>query len=311
MEIKEFTVEESHRGKRIDLYLSEMTGLSRSKVQKLIGDGSVIVDSKGVKQNYRLKGGERIILKMPAEEEQGLIPEPLPVEIIYRDDYLVVVNKPPHMVVYPAAGHRRGTLMNALAYLSDKLATVGGPLRPGVVHRLDKDTSGLMVIAIDDRAYYDLVEQFRKRQIKRRYRALIYGVLKDDEGVISKPIGRSERDRKRMSTVARKGKEALTRWRVLRRFKEATLLDVRLGTGRTHQIRVHFSAIGHPILGDRTYGKKTELLAGKKRVVFSRQMLHAEVLGFRHPITGVEMEFTSEVPEDMKKAISELMETGI
>ncbi|MFN3396025.1 MAG: RluA family pseudouridine synthase [Thermodesulfovibrionales bacterium] len=304
--IQELTVEESGKGQRIDLYLTKRTGLTRSKIQRLINEGYVLVNGERVKQNYKVKETDRIMINTPAEEPEGLIPEPLPVEILYKDDYLVVVNKPTGMVVYPAAGHRKGTLMNALAYHLDKMATIGGPLRPGVVHRLDKDTSGVMVIATDDRAYYDLVEQFRKRSITRRYIALIYGSLKDDEGEIAKPIGRSERNRKKMSTVVRRGKEAVTRWRVIKRFKDATLIEVRLGTGRTHQIRVHFSSIGHPVLGDRTYGRKTELVIGKRRVTFPRQMLHAESLGFRHPATEEYMEFSSPIPEDMKIIINTL-----
>lgn len=302
--IQELTVEESEKGQRIDLYLTNRTGLTRSKVQRLIREGYILVNGERVKQNYKVKETNKIMINIPSEEIEGLIPEPLPIEILYKDDYLVVLNKPPGMVVYPAAGQRRGTLMNALAYHLDKLATIGGPLRPGVVHRLDKDTSGVMVIATDDRAYYDLVEQFRKRSITRRYEALVYGSLKDDEGEIVKPIGRSERDRKKMSTITKKGKEAVTRWRVLKRFKNATLIEVRLGTGRTHQIRVHFSSIGHPVLGDRTYGRKTELVIDKKRVTFPRQMLHAETLGFKHPVTGKYMEFVSAIPQDMEDAVN-------
>lgn len=306
--IQEFIVDISNKGERIDLYLTKKTGLTRSKIQRLINEGYILVNDKQVKQNYRLKENDVIRINLPAEEPEGLIPEPIPIDILYRDDYIAVVNKPSNMVVYPAAGHKRGTLMNALAYHLDKLATVGGPLRPGVVHRLDKDTSGVMVIATDDSAYYDLVEQFRKRTIKRRYIALVYGSLKDDEGEIIKPIGRSERDRKKMSTVTRRAKEAVTRWKVLKRFKDATLIVVRLGTGRTHQIRVHFSSIGHPVLGDRTYGRKTELNIDKKKIVFPRQMLHAETLGFRHPVTGEYMEFESEIPQDVKDVITSLSE---
>lgn len=290
-------------GERIDIDLSKKTGITRSRIQKLIRDGNVVVNGKVVKPNYRLKRGDRITINLPTKEPENLVPEPLPLNILYKDDYIVVVNKPSNMVVYPAPGHRKGTLMNALAYHVGRLATVGGPLRPGVVHRLDKDTSGVMVVAIDDTAYYDLVEQFRKRSITRRYLALIYGSLKDNEGEIVKPIGRSKRERKKMTTSLKKGKEAVTRWKVLKRFKDATLIEVRLGTGRTHQIRVHFSSIGHPVLGDRTYGRKTVLLIGKKKIIFHRQMLHAESLGFRHPITGDPLEFSSTLPEDMEEAI--------
>lgn len=304
--IQEIITPES--GERIDLYLSKETGITRSKIQRMIREGNIVVNGRVVKPNYRLKRSDRITINLPPKEPEGLIPEPLPLNILYRDDHIVVIDKPPNMVVYPAPGHRKGTLMNALAYHVGRLATVGGPLRPGVVHRLDKDTSGVMVVAIDDTAYYDLVEQFRKRSITRRYLALIYGSLKDDEGEIVKPIGRSKRERKRMTTSVRKGKEAVTRWKVLKRFKDATLIEVRLGTGRTHQIRVHFSSIGHPVLGDRTYGRKTALIIDKKRITFLRQMLHAESLGFRHPVTGEHLEFSSPLPEDMEEAIRLLSE---
>jgi 23S rRNA pseudouridine1911/1915/1917 synthase len=212
------------------------------------------------------------------------------------------------MVVYPAAGHGSGTLMNAVAYHSSKLAAVGGPLRPGVVHRLDKDTSGVIVIALDDRAYYDLVEQFRERKITRRYKALVDGHLREDRGEISLKIGRSESDRKKMSTRVKKGKEAFTTWNVIERFGVATLIEARLGTGRTHQIRVHFASIGHPVLGDQTYGRKIQVELGRKKIVFPRQMLHAELLGFTHPMTGQYLKFSSDLPRDMKEIITALRE---
>jgi 23S rRNA pseudouridine1911/1915/1917 synthase len=235
------------------------------------------------------------------------MPEPLPVDILYKDDSLVVVNKPAGMVVYPAAGHDHGTLMNALAYHIGKLASTGGPLRPGVVHRLDKDTSGVMVVALDDRAYYHFTEQFKERTIHRKYVALVHGDLRGGEGEIALKIGRSESDRKKMSTRVKKGREAVTKWKAIRRFGRATLIEAKLGTGRTHQIRVHFASIGHPVLGDRTYGKKVEIevKAGKK-ILFPRQMLHAESLGFVHPVTGKYLEFSSPLPEDMRRKVEAL-----
>ena len=198
--------------------------------------------------------------------------------------------------------------MNAVAYHSGKLASVGGPLRPGVVHRLDKDTSGIMVVALDDDAYYGLVEQFRRRTIDRRYKALVYGNLQKDRGEISLRIGRSESDRKKMSTRIKKGKEAITSWNVVERFRGATLIEAKLGTGRTHQIRVHFASIGHPVLGDLTYGRKTQLEADRRKIVFPRQMLHAELLGFTHPVNGHYMKFRSGLPEDMRQIIEALRE---
>jgi len=197
--------------------------------------------------------------------------------------------------------------MNALAYYCIKLSAPGGPLRPGVVHRLDKDTSGVMVVALTDEAYYNLVEQFRQRTINRKYVAIIYGNLKEDRGEIALRIGRSESDRKKMSTQARRGKEAFTGWKVMQRFGCATVIEVKLGTGRTHQIRVHFASIEHPVLGDRTYGKKIEMkINAKKTLSFPRQMLHAGLLAFTHPATGEYLEFSSPLPEDMAQKVTEL-----
>ncbi len=302
------TVDISEAGKRIDTFLAEKTGITRSQIQKIMEKGDVLVNAVAVSRDYRIKRDDRIEVIMPPEEKERLIPEPIPLEILYRDKHLVVVNKPAGMVVYPAAGHGQGTLMNALAYHLGTLSGVGGPLRPGVVHRLDRDTSGVMVVALDDVAYYDLAEQFRQRTIKRKYLAIIYGDMKNDIGEIALPIGRSRSDRKKMSTRVGGGKDAVTRWKVLERFLLAALVEVRLGTGRTHQIRVHFSSMGHPVLGDKTYGRKTEVEVKKKRISFPRQMLHAEMLGFTHPVSGEYMEFSSPLPEDMKRALDELSE---
>lgn len=300
------TVDPSGAGQRIDIFLAGKTGITRSQIQKLIEKGDVLANGLRVSRHHRVKAGDRIGIHIPSEEAGVLVPEEVPLDILYMDRYLVVVNKPAGMVVYPAAGHNRGTLMNALAYYCDRLAVVGGPSRSGVVHRLDKDTSGVMVVATDDRAYYDLVEQFRRRTIKRKYITLVYGNIRSDAGEIDLPIGRSESDRKKMSTKVRRGKEAVTRWKVLERFGVATLLEVRLGTGRTHQIRVHFSSLGYPVLGDRTYGRKIELEIKKKKVSFPRQMLHAGMLGFVHPVSREHMEFSSPLPEDMKSVLDVL-----
>jgi 23S rRNA pseudouridine1911/1915/1917 synthase len=307
MHVKKILVQTSEAGERIDTFLAIKTVITRSQIQRLITKGNVLANGKNVSRNYRLKTKDLISLNIPDKETERLLPEPVPIEILYKDKYLVVVNKPAGMVVYPAAGHAHGTLMNALSYHCKKLATLGGPLRPGVVHRLDKDTSGVMVIALNDEAYYNLIEQFKHREINKRYVALIHGNLKEDEGEISLRIGRSESDRKKMSTRARKGKEAVTKWKVLKRFCDTTLLEVRLGTGRTHQIRVHFASVGHPVIGDRAYGKKVEVESkAKKKILFPRQMLHAELLGFTHPATGEYLEFSSPVPEDMAERIKYL-----
>ncbi|TAL24277.1 MAG: RluA family pseudouridine synthase [Nitrospirae bacterium] len=307
MASRKIKVDKEDAGKRIDILAAEKTGITRSQIRKLTEMGFLQVNSMPVSRNYRTKADDIVEIKIPEEKTTELIPEAIPLEILYKDQYLAVVNKPPGMVVYPAAGHSRGTLMNALAYRCKKLAGVGGPLRPGVVHRLDKDTSGVMVVALDDSAYYNLVEQFRHRTINRKYIALIYGSPRENKGEISLNIGRSESDRKKMSTKARRGKEAVTTWRVIERFPGAALVEARLKTGRTHQIRVHFSSIGHPVLGDRTYGKKTEMETGKRRKIsFPRQMLHAGLLGFTHPVTGDYLEFKSPLPEDIEEGIREL-----
>jgi 23S rRNA pseudouridine1911/1915/1917 synthase len=303
----EFKIDGNDAGKRLDVLSSELSGKSRSQIHHLIEKGLLTVNSREMKPNYRAKAGDVISLRVP-EEEQKLIKEDLPVEILYRDDFLIVLNKPADMVVYPAAGHSNGTLMNAVAYHSSKLASVGGPLRPGVVHRLDKDTSGIIVVALDDTAYYGLVEQFRRRTIERRYKALVYGSLQKDRGEISLRIGRSESDRKKMSTRVKRGKEAVTTWNVEERFSGATLIEAKLGTGRTHQIRVHFASIGHPVLGDRTYGRKTHLEIDRKKIAFPRQMLHAELLGFFHPVTGRYMKFRRDLPDDMMEIIAAFRE---
>jgi 23S rRNA pseudouridine1911/1915/1917 synthase len=300
-----FHIAPEHAGKRIDVVASELAGLTRSRIRHLIDSGLLLISGKSVKQNYKARPGDEISLSLPVEE-RTLVPEDLPVDILYRDDAVIVVNKPSGMVVYPGAGHSAGTLMNAVAHCCPALASVGGPLRPGVVHRLDKDTSGIMVVALTDDSYYNLVEQFRKRTINRKYTALVFGNLGEDNGEISLKIGRSESDRKKMSTRVRKGKEAVTRWRVLERYQAATLIEAKLGTGRTHQIRVHFASLGHPVLGDRTYGKKTVVEAGRTKITFERQMLHAMTLGFVHPTTGSYMEFAKEMPEDMNGKVERL-----
>jgi 23S rRNA pseudouridine1911/1915/1917 synthase len=307
MPLQTVIIQPSDAGERIDTFLAKETGITRSQIRKSIEKGEIAANGRSVIQNYRLKAHDVITIDIAEKRDEGLTPEQIPIEILYQDEHLVVVNKPAGMIVYPAAGHSHGTLMNALSYHCGPVAAVGGPLRPGVVHRLDKDTSGVMVVALNDRAYYGLVEQFRQRTIKRRYVALVYGDLKDDEGEIALRIGRSESDRKKMSTRVRRGKEAVTRWKVMKRFGKTTLIEVRLGTGRTHQIRVHLSSVGHPVLGDRTYGKKVDIeLKSGKRILFPRQMLHAELLGFQHPATGAFLKFSSPLPDDMAERIREL-----
>lgn len=303
----EFHITDGDAGKRIDLHASEISGITRSQIQRFIEKGLLSVNNLVIKPNYRTKPGDVIYITI-RDETTGLVPEDMPVEIIYMDDSVVVVNKPPGLVVYPAVGHRSGTLMNAIAFHCGKLASIGAPLRPGVVHRLDKDTSGVMVVAVDNGAYYSLIDQFKERTITRRYIAIVYGNMEKDRGEISLRIGRSESDRKKMSTKSRSGKEAVTTWNVIGRFKGATLVEAKLGTGRTHQIRVHFASVGHPVLGDKVYGRKTWLERRNKKIKFPRQMLHAELLGFSHPATGRYIEFKSALPRDMEEGIEKLRE---
>jgi 23S rRNA pseudouridine1911/1915/1917 synthase len=304
-----YHISSENADRRIDVVASVLSGISRSRIQRFIEEGSMLVNDLKVRPNYKSHAGDIISIIIPKPANNGMFcAEDLPIEIMYRDAYVIVINKPANMVVYPSAGHNSGTLMNAVAWHSSKLASVGAPLRPGVVHRLDKDTSGVMVVALDDAAYYNLVEQFKKRTINRKYKALIYGTFKENSGEILLKIGRSDSDRKKMSTKTSRGKEAVTTWNVVERYRGATLIDAKLGTGRTHQIRVHLSSIGHPVFGDKTYGKMTSLEVGNKKIFFSRQMLHAELLGFVHPATGCYLEFSNEPPEDMRTAIEELRE---
>jgi len=288
---------------RLDAFISLNSSLTRSHIQKLIREGLVTVNSAIEKNSYRVRGGDRIELRIPEQPENTLLPEDTLLSVLWEDDHIIVINKPPHMVMYPAAGNRSGTLMNAVVSRCSRLASVGAPLRPGVIHRLDKDTSGVIVIAKDDDSYYSLADQFKNRVVEKTYLALLFGDLKDDKGEISAAIGRSVSDRKKMSTRTRAGKEAVTLYEVTKRLGAATLAKVRIITGRTHQIRVHFASIGHPVLGDKIYGKKTSVRVGQRIITFSRQMLHAHSLKLNHPVNQNVMEFTAPVPEDMEQAI--------
>ncbi len=301
------SVDETSVDERIDVYLKGRLNLTRSKVQTLIEKGLVKVNGITVKPSRRLKSGDVIDVTLaPVTAKETLSPEEIPIRILYRDDDIVIVDKPPGMVVYPGPGHTSGTIINALLFHVKRLAPVGGPLRPGVVHRLDRDTSGVMVFAISERAYYGLVEIFKKRALRRRYICIACGDLRDDEGTISASIGRAISDRKKISVRTKCGKPAITHWRVIERFGVATLLEIHLETGRTHQIRVHLAYKGHPVCGDRTYGRKTFIQKGKEKIRFPRQMLHAMSISFRHPVTGKELEFETMIPEDMENAIKTL-----
>ncbi|MBI5676688.1 MAG: RluA family pseudouridine synthase [Nitrospirae bacterium] len=311
MEIMRLPVGDESVHERIDAFISLQSGLSRSRIQKFIKDGLVSVNSKIEKSGYRLRKGDIIELTVPDEPVTTLIPEDILLDIVMQDSDIVVVNKPPGMVMYPAAGHTSGTLLNALIAKCGRLASTGAPLRPGVVHRLDKETSGLIIFAKNDKAYLDLIKQFQEKEIEKYYMALIYGIPKKEQGEINDSIGRSVSDRKKMSTKTRRGKEAITRYEVIKRFTGASLIKARIITGRTHQIRVHFASVGHPVLGDKTYGKKTAIRCGHRVITFPRQMLHAFSLKFKHPSTRKFIELTAPMPEDMEKGIEALNEFGI
>ncbi len=289
----------SCKGSRIDKYISDkIPSLSRSYAQKLIDDGLVLVEGKKVKQNYVLKDNQNIEVEIPEPQPLRVEAEEIPLEILYEDDNLLVVNKPQGMVVHPAAGNYSGTLVNALMkHCGSSLSQINGVIRPGIVHRIDKDTSGLLMVAKNNKAHLSLSEQIKKHTVTRKYIAIVHGGFKTDGGTIDKPIGRHPVERKKMCVTDKNSKAAVTHYRVLCRLGGYTLVECILETGRTHQIRVHMSSTGHPILGDKIYGVKKEQFALKG------QMLHAKVLGFSHPVTGEYMEFESEVPLHFEKII--------
>ncbi len=307
----EFIVAEGEQGLRLDVFLPQKDPtLSRSQAKRLIEDGDAIVDGKAVRASHRLKPGEMISLRKPAPVPSEIVPEAIPLSILYEDGAIIVVDKPAGMVVHPAAGNYSGTLVNALQYHCRNLSGIGGVMRPGIVHRLDKGTSGLMVAAKSDEAHRHLAEQFKRRQVSKCYTALVHGNLREDEGVADAPVGRHPVERKKMSTASRRGKTALTRWTVLERFGAFTLLEAKIETGRTHQIRVHLSALGHPVAGDSVYGaSKRAVETPALRAVLkklSRQALHASSLSFAHPVTGKEMTFESPLPADLAEVIRTL-----
>ena len=302
MDIKDFIVEAGEQSLRIDRYLAEhCADFSRSYLQKLLKDQAVSVNGKPVKANYKTQEGDRILLEVPDLREPDILPEDIPLDILYEDEYLMVVNKPKDMVVHPSAGHMEGTLVNGImAHCKGRLSGINGVLRPGIVHRIDKDTTGALLICKDDAVHRDIAEQLKEHSIKRRYRAIVQGNLKEDEGTVEAPIGRHPVDRKKMAVNYKNGKEAVTHYKVLERFGQYTYIECRLETGRTHQIRVHMASIGHPLLGDTVYG------TAKNPWKLQGQTLHAMVLGFRHPVTGEFMEFEAPLPEYFCKLLDKL-----
>ena len=284
---------------RIDLYLTQKEiSPSRSQIRNLIAQGKIRVNNNPVKPSYILKNGDVIDLALPENKELKIKAEAIPLDIIYEDEYLVVINKPANMIVHPAGKIRSGTLVNALLYhCQDSLSGIGGVIRPGIVHRLDKNTSGLMVAAKNDFAHLDLSRQIKDHQVTKKYLALVHGSLKDDSGIIDAPIGRSLKNREKMAVTEGKSREAITHFKVLKRFSGYTLVEATLRTGRTHQIRVHLAFIGCPIVGDQLYGHRRQGLN------INRQALHSYILGFVHPASKKYMEFSAPLPQDMQELI--------
>jgi 23S rRNA pseudouridine1911/1915/1917 synthase len=303
-----YRVAESDADSRLDLFIgTHLRERSRSFAAQLIAAGQVRVNGENKKPSHRLKPGDSVNVCLPPPEPAAYSPEPIPLEILFEDPHIVVVNKPPGLVVHPAPGHAGGTLVNALLHHCPDLQGIGGELRPGIVHRLDKDTSGTLVVAKNALALERLARQFKSRTVRKDYLALVHGEMPAESGVVKLPIGRHPLDRKRMSTTSRKPREAETRWRVLCRFREVSLLELGLKTGRTHQIRVHCAAIRHPIVGDPVYGRRVD---DARLNTAKRQMLHAWRLGFEHPETGEWLDFESRLPEDMKEMIERLKGEG-
>ncbi len=299
MELREFIVTRTDGGRRLDVFLSGASGLSRARIQRLIEGGHVLVGGHPQKPRHRVAAGERIQLQVPPPTPLLLTPEPIPLDILHEDQDLIVLNKPPGMVVHPGAGRSTGTLVQALLAHCGSLTGIGGVERPGIVHRLDRDTSGVLVVAKTEAAHRSLSRQFKARVVRKRYLALVHGEVRQESGRIEAAIGRREHDRKRMGVRARGGREARTVYHVLRRLPNMTLLTLDLETGRTHQIRVHLAHIGHSVIGDHVYGGRRERRrAASDEPHADRQMLHAWHLAFHHPATGAWVAFTAPVPED-------------
>ncbi|TCP29112.1 ribosomal large subunit pseudouridine synthase D [Scopulibacillus darangshiensis] len=304
MEINEKTVTEEHHGERLDKWVNyQISELSRTRIQDMIKDAMVTVNGRKVKPNYRVNTNDHIIVKVSEPEPLDVKPENIPLDIIFEDDQLLVVNKPRGMVVHPAPGHVSGTLVNALVYHCKDLSGINGVARPGIVHRIDKDTSGLLVVAKTDQAHQSLASQLKAKTTHRIYQAIVHGVVSHDKGTIEAPIGRDEKDRKKMAVTHQNSKDAVTHFTVEERFAKYTFVRCQLETGRTHQIRVHMDYIGHPVAGDPKYGPK-------KTLDIDGQALHASELGFRHPVTDLFITFSAPLPKDMNDLLNKLRERG-
>ena len=299
-------VTEKHAAKRLDMFIAHHEPhISRSRIQEMIRTGLAVVDGRREKPGYKVKTGETVALDMPEKKVYEVLPELIPLNVVYEDEQFVVLNKPPGLVVHPAPGNYTGTLVNALLYHYGSLPSSGAPgserERAGIVHRLDKDTSGVMVVARPDQALRALSAQFKDRTVRKKYLALVSGVIKKGSGTIDAAIGRHVKERKKISVHTHKAREAVTLFRVRERFPKATLVEVEIKTGRTHQIRVHMALAGHPVLGDRTYGPAASVKAGG--LMIPRQMLHAEALSILHPLTGHPMTFIAPPPRDMAEVV--------
>lgn len=283
---------------RLDSYIvTEDKDLSRATIQRLSEEGNILVNGTIKKNSYKVKTGDIIEINIPEIKETKLEAQDIPIEIVYEDSDIIVVNKPKGLVVHPANGNPDGTLVNAIMNIcKDSLSGIGGEKRPGIVHRLDKDTSGLLIIAKNDKAHINMSEQIKNRKVNKKYIALVRGVIKENEATINMPIARSKKDRKKMA-VDKNGKEAITHFKVLKRYDNYTLLEIKIDTGRTHQIRVHMSEIGHPVIGDEVYSN------GKNEFNVKGQMLHAKSLDFTHPITGKKMHLEADIPDYFKNVI--------
>lgn len=303
--MNEFVIPIENKGERLDKFISsnEEFDLTRTAVQNLITEGMITVNGKKIAKNYVISGGETVSVEIPEPVVLDVLPENIPIDIVYEDDYLLVVNKPKGMVVHPAAGNYTGTLVNALMYhCKDRLSSINGIIRPGIVHRIDKNTSGLLIVAKTDSAHLGLAEQIKEHSFTREYETIIVGRMKEYKGTIDAPIGRHHIDRKKMCVTDKNSKNAVTHYEVLEEFREHSYLKLRLETGRTHQIRVHLSYVGHAVLGDDVYGKPVKDFEG--------QCLHARKIGFVHPITNEYLEFSSDLPDYFEEQLRKLRMRG-
>ena len=299
--MKNVIVNENDKGKRLDIYIAEnFNELSRTMIKKLIESNNVLVNDKSEKVSYKVQANDNISIDIPEAKETKLKAQEIPLDIIYEDSDIIVINKPKGMVVHPANGNPDGTLVNAiLSICKNSLSGIGGELRPGIVHRLDKDTSGLIIVAKNDKAHINMSEQIKERNVKKTYIALVRGNVPEEEATINMPIGRSTKDRKKMA-VTKNGKQAITHFKVLKRYSKYTLLEIKIETGRTHQIRVHMAEIGYPVVGDAVYSN------GKNEFGIEGQMLHAYKLEFMHPITNKHMELTAPLPQYFEEILKKL-----